>query len=65
MHFLQIWIVPGREGIAPSYEQKTFPDDEKRGRLRLVGSPDGRDGSVVIHQDVELYRVDPGRRASR
>ena len=55
VHFLQIWVVPNREGIAPRYEQKTFPDADKRGRLRLVGSSDGRDGSVVIHQDVELF----------
>jgi redox-sensitive bicupin YhaK (pirin superfamily) len=54
VHFLQIWVTPNRQGIAPRYEQKTFPDAEKRGRLRLVGSSDGRDGSVVIHQDVEL-----------
>ena len=54
VHFLQIWVVPDRPGIAPRYEQKTFPDAEKRGRLRLVGSSDGRDGSVVIYQDVEL-----------
>jgi redox-sensitive bicupin YhaK (pirin superfamily) len=54
VHFLQIWVVPDREGIAPRYEQKTFPDAEKRRRLRLVGSPDGRDGSIVIYQDVEL-----------
>jgi quercetin 2,3-dioxygenase len=54
VHFLQIWVVPDREGIAPRYEQKTFPDADKRGRLRLVGSPDGSDDSVVIHQDVEL-----------
>ena len=55
VHFLQIWIIPDREGIAPRYDQKRFPDDEKRGRLRLVGSPDGRDGSIVIYQDVTLY----------
>jgi len=55
VHFLQIWVVPDHEGIAPRYEQKTFPDAEKRGRLRVVGSSDGRDGSVVIHQDVELF----------
>ena len=55
VHFLQIWVVPDREGIAPRYEQKTFPDADKRGRLRLLGSSDGRDGSVVIHQDVELF----------
>jgi redox-sensitive bicupin YhaK (pirin superfamily) len=55
VHFLQIWVIPDRQGITPRYEQKTFPDAEKRGRLRLVGSSDGRDGSVVIHQDVELH----------
>jgi quercetin 2,3-dioxygenase len=55
VHFLQIWIVPDREGIAPRYEQKRFPDEEKRGRLRLVGSSDGRDGSVVIHQDAQFF----------
>ena len=55
VHFLQIWIVPNREGIAPRYDQKMFSDAEKRGRLRLVGSADGRDGSIVIHQDVELF----------
>ena len=55
VHFLQIWIVPEREGLAPSYEQKTFSDKEKRGQLRLIGSRDGRDGSITIHQDVGLY----------
>ena len=50
-HFLQIWIFPDRQGVAPSYEQKTFAPAEKRGRLRVVASPDGRDGSVSIHQD--------------
>jgi hypothetical protein len=55
VHFLQIWIVPYRKGIAPGYEQKAFPDAEKRGRLRLVGSRAGREGSVTIHQDVDLY----------
>ena len=54
VHFLQIWIEPDREGIAPRYDQKTFGDTEKSGRLRLVGSSDGREGSIVIHQDVEL-----------
>jgi redox-sensitive bicupin YhaK (pirin superfamily) len=54
-HFLQIWIEPGVTGIAPSYEQKHFGPAEKRGRLRLVGSPDGREGSVTIHQDAFLY----------
>jgi hypothetical protein len=55
VHFLQIWILPAQEGMAPGYEQKTFSDDEKRGRWRLVGSQDGREGSVTIHQDVDLY----------
>ncbi len=55
VHFLQIWIVPERRGIEPGYEQKTFPEGELRGRLRLVASPDGAAGSVTIHQDVNLY----------
>lgn len=61
-HFLQIWIIPEIRGIAPSYEQKTFSEAEKRGRLALIGSRDGRDGSVVIHQDVALYAsvLEPG-----
>jgi hypothetical protein len=54
VHFLQIWILPARRGLPPGYEQKHYPQSEKRGRLRLVGSPDGRDGSVTIHQDVLL-----------
>ena len=54
-HFLQIWIIPDRRGGAPSYEQRTFPDSEKRGRLRLVLSPDGAEGSVSIQQDARLY----------
>lgn len=55
VHFLQIWIVPEAEGLAPSYEQRRFPEEEKRGKLRLVASRDGRDGSVTIHRDVDLY----------
>lgn len=54
-HFLQIWIIPKFTGIPPSYEQKAFPDAEKRGRLRLVASPDGAEGSVTIHQDARMY----------
>jgi redox-sensitive bicupin YhaK (pirin superfamily) len=54
-HFLQIWIEPNVRAIAPSYEQKRFEPVEKRGRLRLVTSPDGREGSVTIHQDAFLY----------
>jgi redox-sensitive bicupin YhaK (pirin superfamily) len=55
VHFYQIWILPEHRGITPSYEQKTFTQVERQGRLRLVASPDGRDGSVTIHQDVALY----------
>jgi redox-sensitive bicupin YhaK (pirin superfamily) len=54
-HFLQIWIIPDEQGIQPGYEQKLFPDEEKRGRLCLVSSPDGRDGSIRIHQDVLIF----------
>ncbi|HJT60103.1 MAG TPA: pirin family protein [Burkholderiales bacterium] len=54
-HFLQIWIEPDVTGIAPSYEQKHFKPEDKRGRLRLIASPDGRDGSVTIHQDALMY----------
>ncbi len=54
-HFLQIWIMPNQLGIAPGYEEKNFPSAERRGRLRLVASKDGRDGSVVVHQDARLY----------
>jgi hypothetical protein len=55
VHFLQIWLLPAEQGLTPSYEQKRFTDDEKRGQLRLVASRDGRDGSVLIHQDVDIY----------
>jgi redox-sensitive bicupin YhaK (pirin superfamily) len=54
-HFLQIWIEPSVRGIAPGYEQKHFDAAAKRGRLRLVASPDGADGSVTIHQDARIY----------
>ena len=54
-HFLQIWIQPDRTGSAPSYEEKRFEDVDKRGRLRLVASPDGAEGSVLIHQDARVY----------
>ena len=54
-HFLQIWIEPNVRGIAPGYEQKHFDAASKRGRLRLVASPDGAEGSVTIHQDARLY----------
>lgn len=55
VHFLQIWILPEKNGLEPSYEQKAFTAQDKRGQLRLVGSRDGRDGTVTIHQDVDLY----------
>lgn len=55
VHFLQIWILPDQKDLDPGYEQKTFDADQKRGQLRLVGSRDGLNGSVTIHQDVNLY----------
>jgi redox-sensitive bicupin YhaK (pirin superfamily) len=55
VHFLQIWLLPDRAGHLPSYEQKEFPDAEKRGRLRLVASPEAADGSLAIHQDARVY----------
>ena len=66
VHFLQIWIIPERQGLKPEYEQKDFAEAEKRGKLRLVGSRDGREGSVTIHQDVDLYAglFDAGESAS-
>jgi redox-sensitive bicupin YhaK (pirin superfamily) len=54
-HFLQIWIEPNVRGIPPSYEQKSFTDEDKRGRLRLVASPDAAEGSVKIHASARLY----------
>lgn len=65
-HFLQIWIEPNRRGIAPSYEQKGFAEAEKRGRLRLVASPDGADGSVTLNADAAMYAglFDGSERAS-
>ena len=55
VHFLQIWIQPNVQGIEPSYEEKRFVPDEKRGRLRLIASPDQSEGSVLIHQDARVY----------
>ncbi len=65
-HFLQIWIEPSVRGVEPSYEQKHFEAAAKRGRLRLLASPDGREGSVMIHQDAYLYAavLDGRERAS-
>jgi redox-sensitive bicupin YhaK (pirin superfamily) len=55
VHFLQIWIVPDRKGVVPRYQQRHFTPDEKRGRLKLIISPDGTDGSLSVHQDVRVY----------
>jgi len=55
VHLLQIWIMPGSKGIEPGYEQKAFPEAEKRGRLRLIAGPGGQNGAVTVHQDVSLY----------
>ena len=55
VHFLQIWIIPDQLGLPPSYQQKAFQIEERRGRLRLVAAPDGRDGAVTIYQDMRLF----------
>jgi redox-sensitive bicupin YhaK (pirin superfamily) len=55
VHFLQIWFHPKERGLTPSYEQKNFSDDDKKGHWKLVMSPDGRDDSMIIHQDVNMY----------
>jgi len=55
VHLLQIWILPDRNGIEPSYEQKNFAESDRQGKLCLLGSRDGRDGSIVIHQDINFY----------
>jgi redox-sensitive bicupin YhaK (pirin superfamily) len=64
VHLLQIWLLPAATGTPPSYEQRAFSTEEKRGRLRLVGAPDGREGAVTIHQNVQLYAsvLAPGER---
>ena len=66
VHFLQIWVVPDRSGHEPGYEQKLFPDAERRGKLRVVASPDGRDGSVTVHQDALVHAslLERGERVS-
>ncbi|XHS78101.1 pirin family protein [Burkholderiaceae bacterium UC74_6] len=65
-HFLQIWIMPDQQGVKPGYEQKAYADEEKRGRLRLVASPDGAEGSVSLHSSAKLYAglFDGGETAS-
>ncbi|ASL43153.1 Quercetin 2,3-dioxygenase [Burkholderia sp. AD24] len=65
-HLLQIWVIPQRTGDVPSYEEKRFVDADKRGRLRVVASPDGRDGSVTIHADASIYAalIDGAERAT-
>jgi hypothetical protein len=61
VHFLQIWILPDRAGHEPSYEQRAYPEAERRGRLRLVASPDGADGSTTVHQDARVFATLLGR----
>jgi len=55
VHFLQIWLLPERRGLTPGYEQRTFTEEQKRGRLRLIAAAEPRDGALKIHQDVDLY----------
>jgi len=57
VHFLQIWIQPEERGLKPGYEQRAFPEGDRRGRLRLIASREGRDGSVTIHQDVKVFNA--------
>lgn len=66
VHFLQIWIIPGETGLVPGYEQLTFPLYKNRGRWTLIASKEGRDGSVTVHQDVDVWtaRLSPGEQAS-
>lgn len=66
VHFLQIWIIPEKNGLEPGYEQTLFAREDKLDRLRLIGSRDGRDGSLTIHQDVDLYAsvLSPGKSVS-
>ena len=66
VHFLQIWIIPEKNGLEPGYEQTLFSREDKLDRLRLIGSRDGRDGSLTIHQDVDLYAsvLSPGKSVS-
>src|SRR5215212_1187056 len=67
VHLLQIWILPHTVELDPSYEQKAFSEDERRGQFRLIASEDGRDGSVTVHQDVSLFAsiLDAGQEVER
>ncbi|MBI2529298.1 MAG: pirin family protein [Candidatus Rokubacteria bacterium] len=64
VHFLQIWILPDRTGLPPSYEEKQFAREDKRGALRLIAAPDGREGAATLHQDTRVYAsvLEPGER---
>ena len=66
VHLYQIWLFPEKRGLVPSYDQREFPDDERNGKLRVVASPDGRDGSLTIHQNalVSLGTIAAGERIS-
>jgi redox-sensitive bicupin YhaK (pirin superfamily) len=66
VHFLQIWIMPERQGLAPSYEQRSFAPEELRGQWRLIAARDGREGAVVVHQDVDVLvaQLEPGEQIS-
>jgi quercetin 2,3-dioxygenase len=66
VHFLQIWVVPDKTDLEPGYEQRAFPLDEHRGRWSLIASRDGRDGSVTVHQDVDVWaaRFSPGEQSN-
>ena len=66
VHFLQIWLLPRERGLPPGYEQKRFPQESRRGRLRLIASGDGREGAVTIHQDADVWTalLQPGESLS-
>jgi len=66
VHLLQIWIIPKKPGLPPSYEQRNFPLSQRRGKLRLIAAKDGREGAVTLHQDVDLYAsvLEPGDQVS-
>jgi redox-sensitive bicupin YhaK (pirin superfamily) len=66
VHFLQIWIIPSERGLVPGYEQRAFPLDEHQGKRILIASKDGHDGSVTVHQDVDVWvaRFSPGEQSS-